>query len=133
MGDVVTDPLAWMTRAVCAETWPDLFFPRDGDKGYEMRREALSVCAGCTVREECLTYALDNALDYGIFGGLTGEERRRIGRKRKPPNVIARSVCGTTAGYSRHKRRKERACEACKAAEALRSRERDQRRREGAA
>jgi WhiB family transcriptional regulator, redox-sensing transcriptional regulator len=110
----MSDPTGWMDSAACAGTFPDAFFPRDGDKGYELKREALAVCAGCPVATQCLAYALDNALDYGIFGGLTSQERRVIGRKRKTPTTIARPrSCGTESGVKAHQRRGEPACRAC--------------------
>lgn len=120
----MSDPTAWMDQAVCATTFPDIFFPSSGEGGYEMKREALAVCGICEVKAHCLAYALDHALDYGIYGGLTAQERREIGRKRKPPSQITRAVCGTRAAYNRHRRHGETPCEACRRAERERSRER---------
>jgi WhiB family redox-sensing transcriptional regulator len=66
----------WMTWALCSEVDPEAFFP---EKGGSPKR-AKQVCAGCPVREECLSYALDNGIDWGVWGGTTREERRQIGR-----------------------------------------------------
>ena len=54
-------------------------------------REAKEVCRGCVVREECLEFALQNGEKFGIWGGLSERERRRIRRQRAQ---AARSVLG---------------------------------------
>jgi WhiB family redox-sensing transcriptional regulator len=64
----------WQDRAVCAQTDPEIFFPHKGGS----TREAKKVCRGCEVREECLRYALDNDERFGIFGGLSERERRKL-------------------------------------------------------
>jgi WhiB family redox-sensing transcriptional regulator len=110
-----------MDAAVCAQTFPDVFFPSSGDGGYEMKREALAVCAVCPVKAECLQYALDNALDYGIYGGLTAQERKALDRPPKQRSELTLLGCGTAAGYRRHRVRGEEACRPCKDAEAQRS------------
>ena len=56
-----------------------LFFP-DLQRGGEHQSIAKSVCAACSVREECLEYALDTNQQWGIWGGLLPRERRRIRR-----------------------------------------------------
>jgi hypothetical protein len=96
----------------------------EGRGGYLHREAARNVCAGCPVVDECLTYALENALDYGIFGGLTGDQRKELGRPRKRAFTPTRSACGTAAGYRRHLRYGEDACRDCKDAEAVRNRHR---------
>jgi WhiB family redox-sensing transcriptional regulator len=57
---------------------PDLFFPERGAS----TREAREVCRGCVVRGDCLEYALANAEKFGIWGGLSERERRRLRRQR---------------------------------------------------
>jgi WhiB family redox-sensing transcriptional regulator len=57
---------------------PDLFFPERGAS----TKEAKAVCQGCVVREDCLEYALANGEKFGIWGGLSERERRRIRRQR---------------------------------------------------
>ncbi|MDO4258844.1 MAG: WhiB family transcriptional regulator [Actinomycetaceae bacterium] len=69
-------PLAWQQFALCAQTDPEAFFPEKGGS----TREAKSVCQACDVREECLEYALANDERFGIWGGLSERERRRIRR-----------------------------------------------------
>jgi len=69
--------LAWQADALCAQTDPEAFFPEKGGS----TRDAKKVCAACTVRSECLEYALANDERFGIWGGLSERERRRL-RKR---------------------------------------------------
>ena len=67
---------AWVVEGSCVGLDPELFFPINGSDS--TIPVAKRVCADCVVRVECLTYALDNSLDHGIWGGLTELERRRI-------------------------------------------------------
>ena len=67
--------------ANCLGVDPDLFFPERGAS----TREAKEVCRGCVVREDCLEYALTNSEKFGIWGGMSERERRRIRRQRAGP------------------------------------------------
>lgn len=69
--------LGWQEQALCAQTDPEAFFPEKGGS----TREAKRVCASCDVRAECLDYALENDERFGIWGGLSERERRRIRRR----------------------------------------------------
>ena len=69
---------AWQAQANCLGVDPDLFFPERGAS----TREAKEVCRGCVVRNDCLEYALDNGEKFGIWGGLSERERRRLRRQR---------------------------------------------------
>ena len=69
--------LSWRDLAVCAETDPEAFFPEKGGS----TREAKRVCRGCEVRAECLEYALDHGERFGIWGGMSERERRRLKRE----------------------------------------------------
>jgi WhiB family redox-sensing transcriptional regulator len=77
-GDGETDSNRWQERANCLGVDPDLFFPERGAS----TREAKSVCRGCEVRVECLEYALAQGEKFGIWGGLSERERRRVRRQR---------------------------------------------------
>ena len=66
----------WRGRALCAQTDPEAFFPEKGGS----TREAKRICSGCEVRAECLEYALANDERFGIWGGLSERERRRLRR-----------------------------------------------------
>ncbi len=65
---------SWRLEALCAETDPEAFFPEKGGS----TRDAKRVCTGCTVRAECLEFALANDERFGIWGGLSERERRRL-------------------------------------------------------
>ncbi len=64
----------WQERALCAQTDPESFFPEKGGS----TREAKKICTGCEVRSECLEYALAHDERFGIWGGLSERERRRL-------------------------------------------------------
>lgn len=66
----------WQERALCAQTDPEAFFPEKGGS----TREAKRICLGCEVRDRCLEYALANDERFGIWGGLSERERRRLKR-----------------------------------------------------
>lgn len=70
------DEMGWQEKALCAQTDPEAFFPEKGGS----TREAKKVCLSCEVRAECLDYALKNDERFGIWGGLSERERRRIRR-----------------------------------------------------
>ena len=69
---------SWQDQANCLGVDPDLFFPERGAS----TREAKEVCRGCVVREACLEYALTNGEKFGIWGGMSERERRRLRRAR---------------------------------------------------
>lgn len=66
----------WQERALCARTDPEAFYPEKGGSS----REAKRVCMSCEVRTECLDYALENDERWGIWGGLSERQRRRVKR-----------------------------------------------------
>ena len=72
LGAIDPEP-GWQERA---QTDPEAFFPEKGGS----TREAKRVCSGCEVRTECLLWALENDERFGIWGGLSERERRRLKR-----------------------------------------------------
>lgn len=66
--------LAWQSDALCAQTDPEAFFPEKGGS----TRDAKKICASCEVRAQCLEYALLNDERFGIWGGLSERERRKL-------------------------------------------------------
>ena len=68
----------WWDHANCLGVDPDLFFPERGAS----TREAKAVCRGCVVSDDCLEYALGNSEKFGIWGGMSERERRRVRRQR---------------------------------------------------
>src|SRR3954454_11398498 len=73
--------LSWQERALCAQTDPEAFFPEKGGS----TREAKRVCQSCEVRAECLEYALAHDERFGIWGGLSERERRRLKKQAGSP------------------------------------------------
>ncbi|GAA1725580.1 WhiB family transcriptional regulator [Microbacterium paludicola] len=68
--------LAWQSDALCAQTDPEAFFPEKGGS----TRDAKRICTSCDVRTQCLEYALQNDERFGIWGGLSERERRKLKR-----------------------------------------------------
>ena len=69
--------MSWQERGLCAQTDPEAFFPEKGGS----TREAKKVCLGCDVRGECLEYALAHDERFGIWGGLSERERRKLKKR----------------------------------------------------
>jgi WhiB family redox-sensing transcriptional regulator len=67
---------SWYDRAACLEADADVFYPEKGGSS----RPAKRVCQDCAVRAECLSYALANDERFGIWGGMSERERRRLKR-----------------------------------------------------
>ena len=65
----------WSALAKCRGTEDILFC-----EGAEQKRARL-FCTGCPVRRECLAEALDNRIEWGIWGGMTERERRSLLRR----------------------------------------------------
>jgi WhiB family redox-sensing transcriptional regulator len=117
----VSDSLDWRQRAACRDEDPELFHPV-GTSGPALRQldAAKAVCRRCPgwVREKCLDHALATGSDYGVFGGMSADERRKLHRNtpRPPPPELLGAVrpeCGSEAGYQRHHRRNEPKCRPC--------------------
>jgi WhiB family transcriptional regulator, redox-sensing transcriptional regulator len=71
----------WRERADCLGTDPEAFFPADGERATPAKR----ICSGCEVRDECLADALEveaahPSHRYGVWGGLSPEERKALAR-----------------------------------------------------
>lgn len=64
----------WMNEGLCAQTDPEAFFPEKGGS----TRAAKKICAECDVVEQCLAYALRNEERFGIWGGKSERERRKL-------------------------------------------------------
>ncbi len=71
-------PADWRAWASCVGVDPELFFPERG----ETTRHAKAVCSRCLVCQECLEYALANAEKFGVWGGTSERERRKLRRQR---------------------------------------------------
>ncbi len=80
----------WVSLAQCRQSDLDELFVKGA-----AQNDAKKLCSGCPVRTECLAEALDNEIEWGVWGGLTERERRAILRKR--PNVTSWRVLLETA------------------------------------
>ena len=72
----------WATQAACRTTDPDTLFVQGA-----AQNRVKAICLGCEVRTECLADALDNRVEFGVWGGMTERERRALLRRR--PNVTS--------------------------------------------
>jgi Transcription factor WhiB len=104
----------WHRLAACASVDAEIFFPRSYSE--QSMRRPLAICHACPVRRTCLADALADWQEYGVFGGLTPAERRRLtgkdrrGRASRGKQLTAH---GTDGAVSRHRRAKEAMCDAC--------------------
>lgn len=72
----------WASQAACRGSNPDTLFVQGA-----AQNRAKAICIGCPVRAECLADALDNRIEFGVWGGMTERERRALLRRR--PNVTS--------------------------------------------
>ena len=72
----IETPPEWMAEGLCAQVDPELWFPEKGGP----TRQAKAVCARCAVRPECLAYALAHDDRFGVWGGVSERDRRRMTR-----------------------------------------------------
>ena len=73
---------AWVSKARCSSAAPDELFVRG-----EAQRKAAVVCRHCPVVTECLADALDNQIEFGVWGGMTERQRRLL--LKKHPDVVS--------------------------------------------
>jgi WhiB family transcriptional regulator, redox-sensing transcriptional regulator len=99
----------WASRGACRTTDPDSLFVQGA-----AQNRAKSVCMSCPVRTECLADALDNRIEFGVWGGMTERERRALLRRR--PNVRSWQRLLETA-RAEHRRMLEIAAERAAVAE----------------
>jgi WhiB family redox-sensing transcriptional regulator len=75
---LAVDELSWQDYANCRGADADLFFPERGAS----TRKAKAICTACEVRDDCLDFALRCGEKFGIWGGMSERERRRVRRER---------------------------------------------------
>lgn len=81
---------SWKPMAYCRNIDPDLFFPDQSST--KDAANAVAVCAGCIVREECLEYAILTRERFGVWGGKTERQRRKIIKARGGAVQLDREV-----------------------------------------
>ena len=89
--------LAWQTDALCSQTDPEAFFPEKGGS----TRDAKRICTSCDVKSECLEYALQNDERFGIWGGLSERERRKLKRRAWSARLSGRPANGSASSSHR--------------------------------
>jgi WhiB family redox-sensing transcriptional regulator len=81
----------WRSAGACLSADPDLFFPISSTGPAERQvARAKNICAGCSVRRECLEFALSHKHIYGIWGGTTPDDRQRERRRQRRAAAAAR-------------------------------------------
>ena len=98
----------WTADAACRNKPTDWWFP---DRGGDFTK-AKQICATCPVKQQCLDYSLTLPALVGIWGGLTGRERRA----HKAVRTQRLIKHGTNSGYAVHRKRGEEPCDDCKKA-----------------
>ncbi len=82
----------WTLKARC-RGMQDQLFPDGADQ-----KRARAVCSGCPVRTQCLAEALDNRIEWGVWGGMTERERRQLLRQRRDITPWQSILCGPGNG-----------------------------------
>ncbi|UNB56375.1 WhiB family transcriptional regulator [Mycolicibacterium sp. YH-1] len=75
------DAWGWRVNARCRDEDPSIFFHPDGERGkarLHRRQRAKQICEQCPVRVECREHSLTHHEAYGVWGGLTEEERNAL-------------------------------------------------------
>ena len=84
----------WQHEGACRELPSEMFFHPDGERGPRRRNRentAKAICATCPVIEACRKHALAVQEPYGIWGGLSEDDRLAIINQRRPLEVVAQS------------------------------------------
>lgn len=90
----VTDLAGWRAAAACLNADPDLFFPiSSAGRSLAQINQAKAICAGCSVRVQCLEFAQANEPINGIWGGTTAEERARAKRREQRARRAMARAC----------------------------------------
>ncbi len=79
---LAADDRAWTMKALCRETDPDEMFVRGAKQ-----RQAAVICRRCPVMQECGAEALDNKVEFGIWGGMTERQRRAL--LKQHPEIVS--------------------------------------------
>ena len=75
--DLGVDDRPWVAYGACRQFHPDLFFPEPD----ESASDAVRICRACPVLTECRQWALDTRVRFGVWGGLTERDRKRVLRR----------------------------------------------------
>lgn len=114
LAEHLPDPRQW-DGALCAQSDPDAWFPEKGHPS----TTAIRICQACPLRQACLDYAVENGERYGIWGGMSERNRRKLPGYRTATDArlidpTPGAGCGTYAGAKAHSTRGEKACGPCR-------------------
>jgi hypothetical protein len=131
----------WRDDAACREEDSEAFFANSAtSEGKLAIQHAKSICARCPSQVQCGQWALETRQAYGVWGGLSEDERRRTLRIRIKDGDAEprkggrpRAKCGTASAYDRHVKYGEPIDDACRAAHTAASAEQRARARQKAA
>ena len=73
----ITEERPWVVFSACRDKDSDLFFPETKVQ----ERSALAICSTCPVQNECLEYAFEADIRFGVWGGMSEKQRRRLARR----------------------------------------------------
>lgn len=85
MVEITAEELAWQEDANCRGTDWEAFFPEDGGSSAEAKR----ICGRCSVRAECLAWAIAREVKWGVWGATHETERREMIRAYKKQQAAA--------------------------------------------
>jgi WhiB family redox-sensing transcriptional regulator len=80
-----------MAEANCKGLDPEMFFPKRDDP-LSVMQGALTVCGSCTVKEHCLSWAVQHNERDGVWGNTTGRQRRKMRSELVDQGVVCRCV-----------------------------------------
>lgn len=117
----------WRLEGTCRDIDPEMWFPKSSNSA--QARQAKETCKQCPVLDQCLKEAVEQGIEFGVWGATTYADRRRLGIKKKQGGVRELKGCGTAAAYDRHVRKKEVIDDSCGCREANRLRQAETRKR----
>ncbi|GAC1421799.1 MAG: WhiB family transcriptional regulator [Actinomycetota bacterium] len=79
------DRYNWQEEGACRGVEPEIFFPISEDDAWR----AKEICGVCSVKEQCLVFALQNRERYGVWGGVTEKERIDLHRRGTAQRILA--------------------------------------------
>ena len=113
----------WRDAAACRDQDPEMFFPHETGSA----QPAKTICAGCDVREQCLAWAIDHKQDYGVWGGRTVKERKRLLKNSGENTLHKCQECG--APFHADPRARPKYCPDCRPAVHRRQKQKNQAKR----
>ena len=96
----IADIWEWQYEGACRDADPQLFFHPEGERGPARSKRdaaAVAVCAGCPVLQQCREHGLSVREPYGVWGGLTEDDREAIYLAERKDRAAARRSDGLAA------------------------------------